>query len=388
LRRLAFALLHVGPLEPWVRRLSLLVSLSVWPRVLGMRHAPRRGGLLVTAGHVSGSDVPLVSSAVPRTLELVVDERFLKVPVLRIQCAFRGTHPLSPTDGSVNLATMRRVVERLKRKVPVLIFPQGFGQAVGAGTAVLAARAGVPVLPVFVYRVTATRAQRRALAVVRRPLPPPATDAASRQRFMDRLERRMRAMGSLRARGGMQNALDAGLDDPDLWRDPLRVIRRAARIPRLPADRMRRLERRARWLLRACGRIRCSVGDLRRPAGLGTSLGHVALLPLALAGLALCSVPLLGLRLATRLIPDAGDRRTTRIEFGPILAGPWGVFLALFGCMLWGPPGLALPVVALAGLLADAYARKLRRSWSCGMRARRQRPRLQRMLDAFDRELP
>ena len=381
------ALLHLGPLEPLGRRLTLLASLGLWPRVVGRRHVPRRGPLVVAASHVGQFDLLLLSSAVRLHLEIVLAGEILKMPLLGPLLRLRGAHPLQKLDfgyDARNAATIDRAASSLRAGGAVAIYPQGFQSRPGGGVARLAAAGGAPVLPVLIYQVNAPRASPRVLVVVRRPLPPPAPEARPRRKFRARLHGRLRAMGALRPARGVAEILGVALDAAAVWRDPGRVIRVSARAARLPDAGKARLARRARRILSACRILRCSVGDLRRPFGPAHLAAYLALLPPAAAGAVLCAPPLLYLRVRLRRLA-AGDRRAARLHSGLPLAGPWGLLLALAGTAQWGAAGLALPLAALAGLAAFGGLRRLHRRLCCSLRARSQRRRLLPALAEFDR---
>jgi 1-acyl-sn-glycerol-3-phosphate acyltransferase len=386
-RRLLYALLAFGPLEPLARRLSLLVSQGISPRILGVRHVPRSGPLVVASGHASGNDLALLSAAVPRRLEILFDEDPFRAPLTRLATWLRGAHPVHLTalgGDERNRETLERAAEAVRTGRALAIFPQGRTPEVGGGVARIAALAAAPVLPVLLYVVRTPRARPRVLLIIRRPLKPPAADARARRRFRSRFRRRLRASGSLRTEGDLADVLAVAQDDGEVWRDPRRVMRLTGRIGRLPDETLRMLARRARRVLRGTRRLICSVGDLRRPPGPSHALGYLLLIPPALLGLALCAPPLLLLRLFSRSDGSSVARRASRIGVGVLLAGPWGVFLALAGLIVLGPWGLLAPPVALAGLIAYGLARALHHRMRCVLLVRLHGGRARRALDEFD----
>ena len=80
-------LLHLGPLAPVAARLGLLAQVGILTRVRGTRHTPRRGPLVVAASHPSSFDVTFVDAAIPRRVEVIRDDDFLAVPIVRSSLA-------------------------------------------------------------------------------------------------------------------------------------------------------------------------------------------------------------------------------------------------------------------------------------------------------------
>jgi hypothetical protein len=382
--RLGYRLAHLGPLEPLLRRLTMLASFGAWPRALGRRHMPP-GGLVLTGTHFGRHDIGHYLIATGRHIEWVGAVHFLRIPLYGPVAEWGGYFALrEPEFGPAeeNAAVLDVATDRVRQGAAVGVFVQGFTARFGSAPTRVAAAAAAPVVLVSIYRVQWPPGRPRVLVVVHRPVPPPADDARSRRRFAERLRRRMHALGSHRAEGDAVLIRQAALDDATLWRRPLDVLRRAARLARVRDPEP--LARRARFLSRACERLGCSAGDLRHPAGPGHLLAWLALLPLAAAGAALSAPPLLALLLCMRGQP-AVDVRSAILRLAPLGAAPWGVVLAVAGLLVAGAWGLALPVVAVAGLCAVGVARRLARTLRGSVAARRHGHRLRAQLQEFDR---
>lgn len=368
-------------MEPIARRVALLVSYGFWPTVLGAARAPRRGPLMVAAAHPGPVDVALTSCAVPRPIEVVGNEYFLSLPLIRGAIRLRGFYPMKRAafGDEANLVSLRRAADAIRSGRAVAIYPQGFSEKPGAGAARLAAMAGAPVLPVMMYAVTGPRTHQRALAILLRPMRPPADEPRARNAFRRRLEHKLRATGSLRTSKERQSIIDAVIDDASLWKRPLRVPRRIARVGRLSDAEVRRLGRRSRALSRGCRRLRCSVGDLRDPPGWREAALFAAVWAPAAAGIILCAPPLLLLKLLSRSITRPGTRRHARLHMGFLWSLPYGLLLALLHP--------ALPAAALAGLCALGLYKPLRRRVSAIVRVRRHGARLAPLLGEIDAAL-
>lgn len=192
----------------------------------------------------------------------------------------------------------------------------------------------------------------------------------------------MRALGALRPEGDAAGIRQVALDDADLWRRPLRVLRRAARLARVRDERP--LAVRARFVLRACGRLRCSAGDLRRPAGPAHLAALLAMLPLALAGVLLAGPPLLAAAARFRGLPVA-DLRYAILRLAPLVAMPYGLVLAAAGGLAAGAWGLLLPLVAATGLACAGTTKQLAMRVRGSVAVRRHGRRVRRRLEEFDR---
>ncbi len=383
--RIGYRLAHLGPLEPWLRRLAVLAGYGLWARVLGQRHVPR-GPLVVTGTHLDRMDVHLFLAAVARHIEWVANEHYLDLPVYGALAAWGGWHGVRDVEfggaAEENALALDSATAAARGGAAVGVFAQGFTARFGSGPARIAAAAGAPVLPVFTYRARAPAGRPRVLVVVHRPLPAPAADPRSRRRFGDRLRRRMRALGALRTPGDAARIRQVALDDAALWRRPLAVLRRAARLAR--ARDAARLGLLARRLLRGCERLRCSVGDLRRPAGLAQIAAFLAMLPLAAAGVLLVSPPVLALLVPLRGLP-AVDVRSSIMRIAPLIAAPYSLVLGGVGWFAAGAWGLALPALAALGACCVGLETQLARRLCGSFGARRHGHRLRTRLAEFDR---
>ena len=385
MRRFVCWVLYFGPLKPWAVRIAAFVAHGVWPRIYGARHIPRRGPLVLAAAHTSPADLPLLRASTPRLVEPVVHEEFREIPMLGTALRLATAHmvhfaPIGYDER--NIQALQGAADAARAGRVVAIFLQGFHAQVGGGVDRIAAWAQAPVVPVLM-NVCWARGCRHAAVFARRPLRPPAPDARSRRDFRRRLERRLRAMGSLRVQEDRSALLQVTLSDPRLWRKPARVPRAAGRIQRLPEATARSLAPAARALQRACKRLRCSVADLREPPRLYHLLAYVLLLPFSVLGLALCGPPIIWLRHRARRVPDP-LRRAARLEGGLLCAVPWAAYSFAVGYLVLGAPGLLLPALALVTLVCHGACKRLRGPAHAVFRVRRHGYRLQGLLHTID----
>ena len=120
-------------------------------RVVGREYVPRHGGALIAANHTSFLDPPLVGAAVPRRTYYFAKRELFEIPVfgwlLRKCYAF-------PVDREGDDKTaFRHAIALLQAGELLVVFPEGGRspdgtlQEGGRGAALIAARAGVPIIP-------------------------------------------------------------------------------------------------------------------------------------------------------------------------------------------------------------------------------------------------
>ena len=163
-------------------------------RVEGSLHVPGAGAFLLVFNHTSNFDPPLLLTAVPRRdLIGLVAASYRSKPWARFIVESSGSVWLA--RGTGDRAALRLAAETLLRGIPVGMSPEG-GRGSGRslrrgkpGVASIAARAGVPVLPVGIIGAdTLAHALRRGcrtdvLVRIGKPfLPSPRTDLAVKQK--------------------------------------------------------------------------------------------------------------------------------------------------------------------------------------------------------------
>ena len=149
-----------GPKPDFLRIISapilLIARLLYKVHVYGREKLPP-GGALIVANHLSYVDAMLIQLACPRRLRPIGDANYLQFRTSHIHWFFRivyklsGTIPISPEK---SLGTMRAVQHALAKGEYVLMFPEGGISRTGQlmeikrGFELIAAKAGVPVIPV------------------------------------------------------------------------------------------------------------------------------------------------------------------------------------------------------------------------------------------------
>lgn len=136
------------------RMLRLISALPRWYfrfRVEGTRHVPASGPCLIAANHVSYFDPIALALACPRPVRFIIDREQYYRPLVHWVAAHTGAIPVEndPRD----LGSLRRALLALRHGAVLGIFPEGGRSADGSlqpakpGAALLALRAGVPLVP-------------------------------------------------------------------------------------------------------------------------------------------------------------------------------------------------------------------------------------------------
>jgi 1-acyl-sn-glycerol-3-phosphate acyltransferase len=184
--------------------------------VHGADHVPRRGSAILAVNHVSALDPVFVGVAVSRPVwYMAKEELFRRRPLAAL---FRALHAFPVRRDRADPSTIKQTLGLLGEGKMVMMFPEGTRQdgvhlgPVRPGVGVLAARAGVPVVPVYLEGAArvlprGTRWPRRHPVTVcfGPPMEPPASvlkESAAAQAFGDQLRQQWRLLRSLAAGDG------------------------------------------------------------------------------------------------------------------------------------------------------------------------------------------
>ncbi len=155
-------------------------------RTAGNGNVPMEGALVVVANHGSHLDPPLLGHALGRPVAFMAKAELFNIPLLGPIIRACGAYPVS--RGASDREAIRVATDRLEQGWATGVFIDGTRQVDGrvnnpqAGAALLAARAGVPLLPVAIinsHRALGTGSRSaRVLPVhirIGTPIPPPAS---------------------------------------------------------------------------------------------------------------------------------------------------------------------------------------------------------------------
>jgi 1-acyl-sn-glycerol-3-phosphate acyltransferase len=155
-------------------------------RVVGREHVPRSGPYIIAPSHRSMLDIPLAGAITTRRIRFMGKAPLFRVPVLGAIFRALGGFPVERDGGDVG--PVRDSLRILQEGEPLVVYPEGSRQrgrdiaALQPGAAYLAAKAGVPIVPLGIAgaeEAFRTRPGRlpgfgRIIVVVGEPILPPA----------------------------------------------------------------------------------------------------------------------------------------------------------------------------------------------------------------------
>jgi len=160
-----WALNDMSPRYRLFRRvLCTLGALFLGFEVHGQERVPEKGPMIVSANHRRFFDPVFVSMAVPRRLRWMAKKELFTFPFGRF-FYFLGTFPVDRQGGG--RAALRTALNLLAEGRTLGIFPEGTRRKEGvsleakSGAALLAARSGAQVLPVFADKIPGPAARLR-----------------------------------------------------------------------------------------------------------------------------------------------------------------------------------------------------------------------------------
>jgi 1-acyl-sn-glycerol-3-phosphate acyltransferase len=136
------------------------IARAVWrPRVTGLEHLPRSGGVILASNHLSFADSVVIPVVMPRKVVFLAKSDYFEGPGVRgalTRAWFTGLGmlPVDRDDTKAAIASLDVALEVLGRGEAFGIYPEGTRSRDGrlyrgrTGVAHLALTAGVPVVPV------------------------------------------------------------------------------------------------------------------------------------------------------------------------------------------------------------------------------------------------
>lgn len=185
-------------------------------RMVGAERLRIEGAFIIAPVHRSNLDGPLVNSRCPRKVRSLAKIEMFKGKVGTWISAMIGSFPVH--RGAGDRRSLQAAVGLLRRGEPLLVFPEGTrhsGRQVGeifGGAAFLAARTGVPILPVGIAGTEEAMPPKAKFLrrvpvsiVIGEPLLPPDIENG-------RLSSRQRSEFTVRLREAMQTAMDEAVE--------------------------------------------------------------------------------------------------------------------------------------------------------------------------------
>lgn len=135
--------------------IHLIVRLTTRLKLIGLENTPKEGPLIVASNHLGRLDAPLVYIVLDRRdITMMVAEKYKEVAIFR--WFVKALDAVWVDRFNADLVAMREALARLKRGGVLVMAPEGTRSPTGAliearpGASYLAARSGVPILPVAV----------------------------------------------------------------------------------------------------------------------------------------------------------------------------------------------------------------------------------------------
>lgn len=140
----------------WLATSFVRLCVFIWSRreVVGLENVPRHGPAILASNHLNLADAPLLVSLVPRRIIFMAKIELWSTPVIGPLYGLFGCIPVRRFEADV--AALRRSEKVLRDGHVLAMFPEGTrsrhpGLGKGhPGTAVIALRTGVPIVPIGV----------------------------------------------------------------------------------------------------------------------------------------------------------------------------------------------------------------------------------------------
>lgn len=120
--------------------------------IVGLENVPRSGPFIIVANHISWLDPPMLGAMLPRRIRFMAKEELFKKPIVGWVVKSYESFPVRRGEG--DRQALRMAIEILKAGGVLGMFPEGTRSKSGrlqpghAGAAMIALKAGVPILPI------------------------------------------------------------------------------------------------------------------------------------------------------------------------------------------------------------------------------------------------
>jgi 1-acyl-sn-glycerol-3-phosphate acyltransferase len=127
-------------------------AVGIRVRVVGKERIPA-GVCLFVANHTSSADAPAVVGAIPRRIAILLKESLFKWPIVGQAFTLARFIPVNRRERDSALESLDKAIEALRAGQSFLIYPEGTRSPDGRlqefkkGAAVMAIKAGVPIVP-------------------------------------------------------------------------------------------------------------------------------------------------------------------------------------------------------------------------------------------------
>jgi 1-acyl-sn-glycerol-3-phosphate acyltransferase len=152
----------------WARFWSLgcLKAARVRLDIQGAERIPAEGPMIYMGNHQGNFDILALSRAIPRHFSWIAKEELFRIPVFGGAMRRAGYIPMDRSDGRKALRSIFTAADLISAGRSVVVFPEGTRTMDGAllpfkrGAFILAAKAGVPIVPFTINGSLATNPPR------------------------------------------------------------------------------------------------------------------------------------------------------------------------------------------------------------------------------------
>jgi 1-acyl-sn-glycerol-3-phosphate acyltransferase len=129
--------------------------------VEGRENVPPQGPLIVASNHLNNADPPMVAAALPRHPTFMAKQEMFGWPILGLGIRAFGAFPVRRFEA--DLGALRKAVQVVREGKMLIMFPEGTRSRTGSmrkahpGTAMIALRAGAPILPIAITGTETTK---------------------------------------------------------------------------------------------------------------------------------------------------------------------------------------------------------------------------------------
>lgn len=138
----------------WCRIILKLSGVRV--TVKGMNNLPKEGPVIMLSNHQGAFDIPVLQAYIPMQFRWVAKKSLFRIPVVGWSMRFAGYIGIERENVGEALKSLDNAAGKIKSGTSVIIFPEGTRSETGRllpfkkGAFMLAAKSGVPVVPVAV----------------------------------------------------------------------------------------------------------------------------------------------------------------------------------------------------------------------------------------------
>lgn len=138
----------------WGKSCLWLAGLKL--RISGTENLPPQGPVIYASNHQSNFDIPILYAGLPIQFRWLAKQELFDIPLFGAAMKYSGYIPIDRSNRRKSMASFEQAARKIKNGTSVIIFPEGTRTPDGnvqpfkKGALLLAAKAGVPVVPVTI----------------------------------------------------------------------------------------------------------------------------------------------------------------------------------------------------------------------------------------------